>query len=297
MSGPRKVLVFCGDRGIPLFGPSGASAHLRGIANALARGGHDVRVATLLPDDHRGRHGVVTGVEPVHLAPRRWPSWAREIAETSSARRLMGKAVRDFAPDLIWERHALCVDAGLRLQQRRGIPRVLELNAPLLRERSRIDWRRRATRMTRASVRGATRVAAVSRWLTDYARLHGAGPGQVLHIPNGTEVTPGAGPPDPGLVLAFVGSFRTWHHLHRLLPLVEALPEAEIRLFGQGPAAPPDHPRIRRMGRVPVSQLGNALARCHVGIHFVDPSRPWPCPLKVLDYLAAGLPVVSDPEG
>ena len=294
MTAGQRVLVFCGDKGIPLLGPGGASAHLRGVVRALVNRGHQVCVATPTAVDHRG----TVAEEPlpamgVHAPPRKWTGPLRERGETWDARRLMRHALRQFQPDLLWERHSLFVDAGVRAQKRLGIPRLLEINAPLILERPRIRGRKRAMRLTEQSLRTATGVAAVSDWLARWVVERGALPGRVARVCNGTRLRPADGAPQ-GLVLAFVGSCRPWHGLHRFVPLLEALPEARVRIFGSGPTAPPSHPRIEPVGHLAHAELSAALAQCSVGLWFADPARPWPCPLKLLDYRAVGLPVVAD---
>lgn len=300
-----RVLVFCGDRGIPLLGPSGSSAHLRSVAAALTRRGHDVVVATPWLADHRG-----AVAEPctrvATAAPRAW-RWLgpwRERGETWDARRL-ARAAETLGPfDLIWERHALFVDAGQRLADALGIPRVVELDAPLSRERATVRDPARARALEARSLVAADRVVAVSTWLARWALDQGADPARVRHVPNGTDVRPAdraVGRRRFGLdgpVAAWVGSCKPWHGLSRLPALAEALPDWTIAVAGDGPEPVPAHPRIRALGRVTGEALDHLLAAADVGLGTGDPDRmPWVCPLKLLDYRAAGLPIATTASG
>jgi len=301
-----RVLVLCGDKGVPVYGPSGASAHLRAIARAWARRGAEVRVASPRGSDARGTWDHPLDLPITTAAPRswRWLGRWREYGETWDARRLAERATHGWVPDLIWERHSLFVDAGMRLAARLRVPRVVELNAPLSIERESVRDRRRAVRVERASLQAADRVLAVSRWLADWACEQGCATDRVLHLPNGTDVVPGdrasarARLMLEGLVVGFVGSCRPWHRLSALPAILDALPEATALVVGDGPSPPPPHPRIRHLGLVEPSELPDLLAAMDVGLAPAsDARRPWACPLKVLDYRAAGVPIVGTDMG
>ncbi len=299
------TLVFCGDRGVPALGPSGASAHLRAIARALNR--VDSVVVGARARDQRGEHGSLGPIPLMSRAPRSW-SWLRgwrERGETWDARRLIEHAVTGRRIDAIWERHSLFVDAGMRLQGQLGVPRVVELNAPLSRERPGVRDRDYAARVERASLLAATRVLAVSSWLARWAVEDvGVPADRVQHLPNGTEVQPGdrdrsrARHALSGQVAVWVGSCKAWHGLHRLPALADALADWTIAVAGDGPVPVPEHPRIRSLGRLEGPDLDDLLAAADVGLATGDPdTMPWVCPLKILDYRAAGLPVVATASG
>lgn len=297
-----RILVLCGDRGIPLLGPSGASAHLRGVCRALIRQGHEVRVAVPLATDHRGAICTFDATQTTFFAPRAWHRWLRERGETWDARKLTQSALSDFRPDLIWERHSLFVDAGLRAARQLDCPRLLEVNAPLSVERPRIRNRVRAQQMELASLRSATGVVAVSSWLQQWCEARGAA--RTLHLPNGTER---ASPTHArrreairsdlgvsGTLVGFVGSCRPWHGLHQLPQILDAAPELQALVVGDGPSPPPAHPRLHHVGRQAPDQLDGWLSAMDVGIDLrTQDAPPWLCPLKIADYRATGLPVVS----
>ena len=311
MSHPR-ILLLSTAAGIPLLGPSGASAHLRGIARALQAVG-DVTVAVPRLHDHRGAVDDALDLPVVTAPPRRWgvvPRRWRERGEVWDARRLVARAVAAHGvPDLVWERHGLFSDAGLRLAARHGVPRVVELNAPLTLERARFEDLRDAVLaevLEKASLRGADRVVAVSDWLAGWAvAAAGCAPERVVHVPNGVE---DRGPGDrsatrarlglTGLVVGFLGTLKPWHGVERLPGILRALPDATALVVGDGPVPVPDHPRIVAVGRVAPPALPDHLAAMDVGLApYATDTPPWFCPLKVLEYSAAGLPVVAGDAG
>jgi len=296
-----RVLVYCGAPGIPICGPSGSSAHLRGIARALGRAGHDVRVATPLFCDHRGAFDVPLGLPHIGFRPRswRWLGPLRERGETWDSRRLATIATGQWTPDLIWERHALFADGARAVAKRRKIHRLVELNAPLAIERARYGRVRDAgyaERMEQRDLESADRVIAVSAWLADWARNRGCQ--DVHHVPNGVE----AGIGDRaigreglnGLVIGFLGTNKPWHGIGRIPGILDHLPEATALLIGEGPVEVPQHPRIRSVGRTRPADLAHQIAAMDVGlVPYTDDAPPWFCPLKILAYRAQGVPVVA----
>ena len=169
-----RALLFCGDPGIPLAAPSGAAAHLRGTARALREFGHQVEIATPRRADQRGEVPCsdLFG-HHLHDPSRRWPSWIRRRQECWRARTLLRETVQEVGvPDWIWERHALFVDAGMRLARSHSCPRLVEYNAPLTMERARYSGGKRiawGAHLEARSLVSADRVVAVSSWLAQHA--------------------------------------------------------------------------------------------------------------------------------
>lgn len=286
--------------GVPVFGPSGASAHVRGVANAL----RPDAVIAALEVDRRGRHGQVD-VPVVATGVPGWPSWLggwRELREVGAARRV-AREVMKHAPTLVWERHALFSDAGWKVHAATGARWLLEVNAPLALERERFETLRRpawARAWEREVLLAAPRILAVSAWLVDWLRSLGCR--DVRHVPNGT--APHAGERDAtrrelGLegrfVLGFVGSGKPWHGMERIPALLDAIPDAVCLVVGPGRV---EHPRVVSAGQVSEARVADCIAAMDVGLAPYGPDAPpWFCPLKVLAYRAQGTPVVASDVG
>ena len=227
--------------------------------------------------------------------PRRGPRWQRELLEIRHSRRLFAEVTSSV--DLVWERHSLHSDGGWRFAASRGIPRLVEINAPLLLEREVTDpvglWSV-ADRLERLSLQRCVRAVVVSHWLAPWARALGAP--EVRVVPNGTSARPGrtARRPDADLVVGYVGSCARWHDLPSLPALLAQLPEATAIVVGTGPSPPPTHPRILH-----VPSVDDPMPWVRTFDVAIAPGRapPWVSPLKLVDYRAAGVPIVSSDVG
>ncbi len=298
-----RTLLFSADPGIPLHGPSGASAHLRGVARALGAAGQVVTIAVPRRSDARGAVDDPVSAQVIAVEPRRWgfiPRRWRERGEGSDARRLADAA---GVHDLVWERFSGFGDA-------RGTApvRIVEVNAPVARERAaagRLFDPRYAARREREILGSADRVITVSRWLSDWVVQEvGVLADRVVHVPNGVERRVGDRDGTrrrlglDGPVLGFLGSMKPWHGVDRLPAILDALPGFTAVVAGDGPIEVPRHPRLRALGRVAPRHVADVVAAMDVGLApYRADAPPWFCPLKILEYRAQGVPVVAADVG
>ena len=292
-----RIFVVCADRGVPLDGTKGASVHLRSLVRALHRAGHEV---TLFVES------------PIPEVPGDLPLPARRIRPT---RQLIDEARRAGSPDLVYERYSLGHRDGLRAARTLSVPFALEVNAPLVLEASRHrpdGLRPRDEETERLLFREADVVLAVSEPLRAYAEvLRGSAEGTSV-LRNGFD--PGRFPVPATLeepVLAFLGHPKPWHGAGRLPGMLAGLHsggrDARLLLIGGGKGAD----RILAVaeergvagavevtGPVSASEAAERLVEASVGL------APYPqerffyfCPLKVIEYMAAGIPVVAPAQG
>lgn len=309
-----RLLYVSADPGVPVFGPKGASVHLRSMASAMRALGHDVVIVS--PRLQAGENALPPGVRCVEVPPVN-PQDCATPGEVLAHAEIQADAVTEIArregSEAIYERYSLASFAGARTATALAVPLVLEVNAPLRMEAARFrrlfheSFAIRAERETFSVARSIFVVSeALARWLSE------------TDIESARIEVMGNAPPDRAfatrqpiadrseVIVGFAGSLKPWHGIDTLLRGVElALQEgARIRLeiLGQGPedalldrsSLPPD--RLLRHGHLPHEDALNVLARWDVG---VAPFEAVPgfyfSPLKLFEYMAAGLcPIVSD---
>ena len=293
-----------------MLGPSGASAHLRGIAEAFVARGAKLRIVAARESDRRGVHGQVS-VPIESITVPGWPSWLpkyRERREAWAASRVARQALRGPTPTLIYERWSLFSHAGERVRAETGAPWVVEVNAPLLQERVRFEEVRDvpyAQRMQRQALRSADRLVVVSDWLANWLEQDmGVLPNRIRVVPNGTSLHIGdraktraeLGLTDQDFVLGFLGSMKAWHGVNRLGRWVQSIPGARGLLVGSGPESLP--PGLIQTGSVSEARSADLVAAMDVGlIPYPANAPPWFCPLKLWAYRAQGTPVVASDVG
>jgi glycosyltransferase involved in cell wall biosynthesis len=296
-----RIAYLCADPGIPVLGHKGASVHLRSLASALGRRDHAV---LLLGSNLSGEN----------RAPDRVTLAALTGAD-------LHDRLEAFEPDVVLERYALGAEGGLKEAARLGKPFVLEMNAPLVDEAARYRglrdvsrWREWEERMVRA----ADRIIAVSSAIREHALALGAEPQRVTVVLNGVDATLiGAGRGASvrerhglgrAFVVGFCGSLKPWHGVARLVHAFARLPqETRLLLVGDGPQRPEIERlvldlglsgRVTLTGAIPHDRVPDYLAAMDVG---VAPYEAQPVfyfsPLKVVEYMAAGLPVIASRQG
>ncbi|WP_394214833.1 glycosyltransferase family 4 protein [Brachybacterium vulturis] len=308
------------DPGIGVFGTKGASVHVQEVIRALRAEGHEVIVFCTRTDQdvpadlvdlevHRHRLRSGTPAEREQAVAAAAAEIAREIAAGGF--------------DLVYERYSLFSDTAARLSAptdpgSRTIPSILEVNAPLIaeqREHRSLTDEEGALAATRRQLHGASVVSCVSEAVAQWTREAGAAPGRVVLTPNGvntTRITPAPRPlaapaPDAPVTVGFVGTLKPWHGTDLLLRAL-ARTEERLRLdiCGTGPqqselerlaAELRIADRVRFRGAVAPAQVPGVLHGLDIAAAPYPAGEHYFSPLKVYEYLAAGLPTVASAIG
>lgn len=312
-----RVAYICADPGVPVWGHKGCSIHVQEVIDGLCRRGARV-------DLFASRVGGNGACPHPAVALRRLPSpgkceAARRELACLAANLPLQQILEDSGDfDLIYERYSLWSYGAMEYARAKGVPGLLEVNAPLI-EESRLHRRlvheKEAREASRRALTAAGHVIAVSRELTSYVQALGGSAEKMHVVPNGVDpqrFLPSANPGVPRpFTVGFAGGLRPWHDLPTLLEAFRLLlrREADCRLLivGDGPgrsalsaqlAATSGEGTTLLPGAVPAAQMPSMLQQMDAGAApYAALENFYFSPLKIFEYMAAGLPVVTSRIG
>ena len=300
------IAYVCLDPGIPVFGTKGASVHIQEVVREYRRRGHDVTV-------YATRRGSDVPDDLAELRIVDVPITTRDEEERERAQQAASASVSDMVRaggyDLVYERYSLFSTVIAEC----GVPGILEVNAPLIDDqrthRVLVD-EQAADAALQEQVQAALATICVSDPVRDWviARTEGT---RVFTVPNGVNVhriTPQ--PESPGApVVTFVGTLKPWHGVDVLLRArAQAHKDWQLRIIGDGPMRAELDDLARSLGIdvdfrgavapdvIPQHMAGTAIGVAPYPAMDTD-SDQYFSPLKVYEYMAAGLPVVASRVG
>lgn len=303
----------------------GQAVHIEEMVHALRELGHEVLVVGPAgADDAAPRGGMGGGIGD----DKGWVSRLRsalpkavyellELGYSLLAYRRLAAAARRFQPDVLYERYNLFLLAGVMLRRRLGIPLLLEVNAPLVEERSRfggLGLPRLAAWAERTAWCGADGVLPVTQVLGGHVQARGVPASRITVIHNGINEAQFAAAPTPAeakralgwddaLVLGFTGFVRDWHGVDRVLHWMasaQAPAHARLLMVGDGPARPALEALARELSLGDRVRFTGVVDRHDIPAHvaaFDIALQPavvaYASPLKLFEYLALGKAIVA----
>lgn len=306
-----RILYAAIDQVVP--GTKGGSTHVTAVAEGLAALGHEMHVLVTEGD------GPFPG-GTVHWIPMSPPFGMNQLRWTRSG--AVRGLLERLKPDVIIERYYNFGGEAILHARSFSARSVLEVNAPVIDHpgstKARLDralivrpFERRRERLCAAADIIVTPSAAILppntpgskvlelEWGADTDRFRPDASGQLPFAP------------PPGIVAVFAGAFRSWHgaiHLARAIRLLRERGTRDITalFIGEGPELPAVRSEAAGLenvlftGAVPHELMPAALAAAHIGVAPFDLRAHKPLslgfywsPLKMFEYMAAGLPVVA----
>jgi glycosyltransferase involved in cell wall biosynthesis len=306
-----KILYCAIDQTVP--GTTGGSVHVTAVAQGLSALGHEVHVL-VSPGDGPFPAGSVRWIAmspPFRANQLRW-------TRIPAVRRI----VRTLRPDVVIERYYNFGGEGITAAAATGARTILEVNSPVLdyagSPKARLDRVLLFAPMRRWRERLCQRADAI---ITPNVAIlpPGLDPRKIVRLEWGADTDrfrPGLEAPAPfarpaATVAIFAGAFRAWHGA---MNLARAMRELHQRgrhdigavFVGDGPelaavrAAATDISRVVFTGAVSHDLMPACLAHADIGVAPFELAAHrqlslgfyW-SPLKIFEYMAAGLPVVA----
>ncbi|HEX4081224.1 MAG TPA: glycosyltransferase family 4 protein [Rhizomicrobium sp.] len=295
----------------------GQAVHLEELIAALRREGHEV---LLVGPEAFARASFGHDPKLLALVKKLAPNTIYELLELGynlpawlRLRRICAK----FRPDFIYERYNLYLLAGVWYSKLWGVPLLLEVNAPVARERTSfggLGLSRLAKWLECWVWRNADYVLPVTTVLGDEIRAAGTDGRRIAVIPNAIDPekfpylaeTP-APKNEPHLsdklVLGFTGFVRDWHGLDcvlRLLARPDVPANLHLLILGEGPAVPEllalarelgVSDRVTFAGLVERDTLAHRLAAFDIAL--LPRCVEYCSPLKLFEYMAAGKAIAA----
>jgi len=234
---------------------------------------------------------------------------------------LLRKAIKSYDPDLIYDRYITfnysCIAAGKRY----GVPVFLEVNAPLALERDketdeRLYFKKLAYFFEKKICTDADHTIVVSTPLKKYLTSIGVPGLKIQVLPNGVnkekfypqlkseKFLQYHGLDDSTVVIGFVGILRPWHGIDLLLTAMKEIceknPHCKLLLVGDGPIRQDIldladdlgiSDKVIITGRIPHQDVGEYIALFDIA---VSPKATfYASPMKIIEYMALGKPVVA----
>lgn len=249
---------------------------------------------------------------------------AAAIAANESVEKLLESA-GDF--DLVYERYSLWSKAGMAFARKHQCVGILEVNAPLIEEQKihrELPLEAEAQEIAKFVFSHADAMVAVSPGVKDYLETFSGTKGRVHVIANGVDLARFASAANQNAakfqqqdnvtstpVLGFLGTLKPWHGVSGLVQAWALLRKegynVNLLIVGDGPQHATLSEEIAQQGlsdfvhftgSVAPEKVPEWLARMDIA------TAPYPnqdgfyfSPLKIYEYMAAGLPIIATKVG
>jgi len=295
----------------------GQAVHVEELIAALRGLGHQV---VIVGPESFARASFGHDPKLLGLVKKLLPKAIYEVLELGynvPAYRRLYRAWRKEKPDILYERCNLYLLAGAWLKKRTGIKMLLEINAPLAKERAAfggLGLPLLARRLEQYVWRSADFALPVTNVLAQEIRVAGVQAEKIVVIPNGidperfadaqnSETAKTALGLSGRLILGFTGFMRDWHGLSEVLDWMagaQVPKHIHLLLVGDGPALAGLKAQAARLnladrvtfaGLVDRDMVAKMVAVFDIALQ--PKSVEYASPLKLFEYMALGKAIVA----
>jgi glycosyltransferase involved in cell wall biosynthesis len=266
------------------------------------------------------RHGFVSRHRKKLPLVFSWVAQFQAIIRSLYRFRQLQRLIKKQKPDLLFQRIQALDWSGYLVQRSQKIPLILELNAPLAEEVA-LQWGKTGTsfyaRHEKKCLWSADAIIVVSDILRHYLISKGVEEKKIFVNPNGVDlekfkiteedrksIRKKLGIPDGDRIIGYLGSSKSWHGRENILrafnELKISLSDLWLLIIGEKGLAHDKtlSEKIIETGVIQHDEVPQYLAACDLAVApYVKMSLFYFSPLKIMEYMAASLPIVATNQG
>lgn len=290
----------------------GQFVHVEELTNAFIEQGHELKfVAPSLNENSDFGHdgGFVTKLK------KQLPRALYELLELSYSLWIFIKlviAIKQFKPEFIYERYNLYQPAGIWASKLFNIPLILEVNAPLVEERSRysgLSLVKFAKWIENYTWKNATHTLPVTNVLAEHLRIVGVKESNITVIHNGVNqpfiddmLAKPINNDKKEIVIGFTGFIHPWHGMDKAIDAIAKYKTLPLKLIcvGDGNILPELKAQAEALGISDKIEFAGLVTRDKVldyveqfDIALQPDVTAYASPLKMFEYMAVGSVIIA----
>ncbi|WP_373818706.1 glycosyltransferase family 4 protein [Glaesserella sp.] len=320
-----RVAYICADPGIPVFGTKGASVHVQEVIKGMLKRGLEVTLFAQRLDGDVPEELKNIKIHTLNALPNTSKE-ERARAALAANDEVIALLEKNGPFDLVYERYSLWSNAGMRFAKKHGGIGLLEVNAPLIEEQKKhreLPLENEAQAVAEEVFAKANAMIAVSPGVQYYLDSFEKALGRTYVVANGVALERFVSAAtanalrlaqlgrDSELTVGFLGTLKPWHGVSILVDAWSILRsrgyKVRLLIVGDGPEYQTLYDDIKRQGlsdyvhftgAVQPENVPEWLGQMDVAVApYPNMERFYFSPLKIYEYMAAGIPVIATNVG